>query len=170
MRVFIIGYMGSGKTTIGKRVAKRLSMNFVDMDIHIEGKMHKTVTQIFGEMGEERFRELERKCLLEVSEYENVIISTGGGAPCFFDNMELMNASGITIYLHLSPNILAERLKTTNLLNRPILANYQGDKLKDYIASTLAKREIFYLQAQVKVNGTDKEIADKIINYLSQKM
>ena len=170
MRVFLIGYMGSGKTTIGKRVAERLRMNFVDMDTHIEGKMHKTVAQIFSEAGEEKFRELERKCLLEVSEYENAIISTGGGAPCFFDNMDVMNSRGITIYIHLSPGALADRLKTTNLLNRPILANYQGHDLEKYIASALEKREIFYLQAKIKVNGSDKEMEEKIISCIRRKM
>ncbi len=168
-RIFLIGYMGSGKTTIGKRVAKRLNMNFVDMDTHIEGKKHKTISQIFNEMSEERFRELERECLLEVSDYKNAIISTGGGAPCFFDNMEVMNSRGITIYINLTPGEIAARLKTTNLNERPVLAKLQENELEVFIATALEKRETFYNRATLKVSGTDKEIEEKIISYILQQ-
>lgn len=168
MRIFLIGYMGSGKTTIGKIVASRLGLCFVDMDTFIESKEHKTVPQIFSEMGEEKFRELERKCLMEVSDYENVIISTGGGAPCFFDNMEIMNLKGTTVYIKLTPKELSDRLKTTNIHNRPILANYQGDDLEAFIALNLEKREPYYNLAQKQVSGTDEEINDQIIEFLLQ--
>ncbi|MHB9055550.1 MAG: shikimate kinase [Paludibacteraceae bacterium] len=170
MRIFLIGYMGSGKTTIGQIVATNLNLNFMDMDAHIENKEHKTVAQIFSELGEEKFRELEHKCLLEVAEYENVIISTGGGAPCFFDNMVIMNTKGDTIYIHLTPKELANRLKTTTIHKRPLLAKYQGNDLEAFIASNLEKRESFYNQAKLKVNGTDEEIIDKITNYLLCKV
>ncbi|MFV0392624.1 MAG: shikimate kinase [Paludibacteraceae bacterium] len=166
MRVFLIGYMGSGKTTIGKVVAKRLGLGFVDMDAHIENREHKSVAQIFCELGEAKFRELERKCLHEVSEYDEVVISTGGGSPCYFDNMEVMNRQGISIYLNLSSEQLAKRLRTTNLLKRPILAQYKGKDLEKFISDTLEKREIFYGKAHLNVDGTDEEIADKIVDYL----
>lgn len=169
MLIFLIGYMGSGKTTIGRLVAKRMSMNFADMDAHIESKVGKSVAEIFSEMGEENFRKLERDCLLEVADFENTIISTGGGAPCFFDNMEIMNSRGDTIYICLTPKQLASRLRTTNLNDRPVLASYQGDDLEKFIASALHKREIFYNQAKIKVSGTDSQIADKIIKYLQGK-
>lgn len=167
MRLFLIGYMGSGKTTIGRIIARRLKLNFVDMDAHIEQNQFKTVSQLFSEFGEERFRQLERKCLLEVSAYENTVISTGGGAPCFFDNMDVMNQAGETIYIKLTPKELGDRLKTTNIRKRPILASYQGDDLEAYIAVNLEKREPFYNQAKHVFSGTDKEIVEKIVNHFS---
>ena len=90
-RIFLIGYMGSGKTSMGKLLATQLSYDFVDLDAYIETKYHKTVSQIFAEMGESKFREIERKCLRLVGEFEKTIISTGGGSPCYFDNMEYKN-------------------------------------------------------------------------------
>ena len=92
-RVFLVGYMGAGKTTVGKELAKLAGLSFIDLDYYIEGRYHKAVSQIFAERGEEAFREIERNMLHEVAEFEDVLISTGGGAPCFFDNMEFMNAS-----------------------------------------------------------------------------
>ena len=101
-RVFLVGYMGAGKTTVGKELAKLAGLSFIDLDYYIEGRYHKAVSQIFAERGEEAFREIERNMLHEVAEFEDVLISTGGGAPCFFDNMEFMNASGTTVYLKVS--------------------------------------------------------------------
>ena len=162
MRIFLIGYMGSGKTTIGRVVAERLGLSFVDMDAHIESKYHKTVAQIFSEFGEEKFRKMERKCLLEVADFEDVVISTGGGAPCFFDNMDVMNEKGETVYIRLTPKELSIRLKTTTLHKRPILASYQGDDLEKFIASNLEQRERFYTQAKHTVSGMDKVIEEQI--------
>ena len=110
-RVFLVGYMGAGKTTVGKELAKLAGLSFIDLDYYIEGRYHKAVSQIFAERGEEAFREIERNMLHEVAEFEDVLISTGGGAPCFFDNMEFMNASGTTVYLKVSVEELAKRLE-----------------------------------------------------------
>lgn len=170
MRIFLIGYMGSGKTTIGRDVAERLSLNFVDMDAHIENQQRKTVAEIFTELGEGKFRELERNCLLEVSDYENVVIATGGGAPCFFNNMEIMKAAGETFYINLNPKVLSDRLKTTPIQNRPILANYDGDDLEEFVASALQEREPFYNRAKHVVSGTDQEVEDKIVEYMQEKL
>lgn len=163
MRIFLIGYMGSGKTTIGRVVAERLNLSFVDMDARIESQQFKSVAQIFSDLGEEKFRELERSCLLEVSDFEDAVISTGGGAPCFFDNMDIMNEKGETVYISLTPKELSDRLKTTKIYKRPILASYQGDDLEKFIATNLEKRETFYNQAKLKVSGTDEEIEEKIV-------
>lgn len=167
MRIFLIGYMGSGKTTIGRRVAKRLELNFVDMDAHIEGRHHKTVAEIFSELGEDKFRELERNCLLEVAEYENVLIATGGGTPCFFDNMDVMNEKGETIYICLTPKELSDRLKATNIRKRPILASYKGNDLEAFISANLAEREPFYIRAKHVVSGTDEEMEEKIVEMMN---
>lgn len=161
-RIFLIGYMGSGKTTIGKLLAARLGYSFVDMDKHIEEKEFKSVSQIFAEKGEAEFRLIEQKCLHEVAEFENIVISTGGGAPCFFDNIRFMNAHGTTIYLKLSAAELADRLESSRANKRPLLAERKGEELQQFIAEGLAKREPFYEQAAYPVSGDIDEIVDKI--------
>ena len=105
-RIIFIGYMGSGKTTVGKALSKELGLPFYDLDWYIESRMHKTVKQLFDSVGEEGFREIERNMLHEVAEFEDVIISCGGGTPCFFDNIDYINQQGDTIYLKASPEVL----------------------------------------------------------------
>ncbi len=166
-RIFLIGYMGSGKSTIAKMLANRLGIEYIDMDLHIEQKQFKSVAQLFSEIGEEKFRLLEQQCLHEVSEFENVIISTGGGAPCFFDNMQYMNTRGLTVYLKLSADELAERLEHSHAGKRPLLADRKGKELQKFISGELAKREPYYSQATISVNGNDDEILSKICEYLS---
>ena len=98
-RIFLIGYMGAGKTTMGKELSKQSGLSFIDLDHFMEGRYRKTVRQLFEEKGEETFRQIEKKALHEVADFENVVISTGGGTPCFFDNMAYMNSIGTTVYL-----------------------------------------------------------------------
>lgn len=169
MRIFLIGYMGSGKTTIGRKVARKLNVGFVDMDVHIEHKYRKTVPDIFAEYGEEQFRTLERECLFEVAQYDRVVVATGGGTPCFFDNMELMNRWGDTIYIQLTPAELSRRLRRTPLYKRPLLAGRQGDDLEAFIALNLAKREPFYNGAKLKVSGSDEEIERQIVRLIEER-
>jgi shikimate kinase len=166
-RIFLIGYMGSGKTTIGKLLAEKLGYSFIDMDSHIEESQFKTVTQIFSELGEERFRLLERECLHEVAEFEDVVISTGGGAPCFFDNIDYMNSHGLTVYLNLSPAQLTERLEASKANKRPLLAERKGEELQQFIADGLAKRDPFYSKAILTVNANDEDVLLQICNFIS---
>ena len=161
-RIFLIGYMGSGKTSMGIKLAENLGLTFVDMDHHIEEKYHKTVSQIFEESGQDAFRKMEQDCLHEVAEFENCVIATGGGAPCFYDNMTFMNAHGLTVYLNLSSEQLAARLEMSRAGKRPLIANKQGDELRQFIAEGLSAREVFYKQAKVSVSGTDDEILANI--------
>jgi len=167
-RIFLIGYMGSGKTTIGKLVAARLGYSFVDMDAHIEEKQFKSVSRIFAEKGEAEFRLLEQKCLHEVAEFEDVVISTGGGSPCFFDNVEYMNNSGITIYLKLTAAELAERLELIGVSKRPLLANRKGEELRQFIAEGLGKREPFYSKATYSLSGGIDETVDNICKLVAK--
>ena len=109
-RVFLVGYMGVGKTTIGKILSKELDVEFIDLDKYIENRYRKTIQEIFSEKGEDKFRIIEREMLREVSTFQNVLISTGGGTPCFFDNMEVMNRRGITVYVKASVEQLVSRL------------------------------------------------------------
>lgn len=147
-RIFLIGYMGAGKTTVGKDLANRLGLSFIDLDSHIETRYHKTVGQIFAEKGEEAFRDIERRMLREVAMFEDVLISTGGGAPCFFDNMEFMNTSGTTVYLKVSVEELARRLESCKT-TRPVLKGRSGGELRTFIAETLDKRTPFYSKAAI---------------------
>ena len=166
-RIFLIGYMGSGKTTIGKMLAKRLGYNFIDMDKHIEEKEFKTVAQIFAERGEPEFRLIEQKCLHEVAEFENTVISTGGGAPCFFDNIKFMNEHGLTVYLKLTPAELSNRLETSRTNKRPLLAERKGEELLEFIAEGLSKREPYYEQASHSIPGNNETIVEEIYDLIA---
>ena len=168
-RIFLIGYMGSGKTTVGKLLAARLGYSFIDMDVHIEEKLFKSVSQIFTELGEEHFRLLEQQSLHEVAQFDQVVISTGGGAPCFFDNMEYMNKQGATVYLKLSPAELAERLETSHANKRPLLANRKGEELQQFIAEGLEGREAYYAKATYTVSGEIESTVSQICVFIGNK-
>lgn len=146
-RIFLIGYMGAGKTTLGKAFAREMGLNFIDLDWYIEERYHKTVQQLFSERGEEGFRELERKMLHEVAEFEDVIVSAGGGTPCFFDNMEYMNTCGDTVFLDVASEVLFHRLKVARQ-QRPLLANKSDEELMNFICEALQKRHPFYSKAK----------------------
>jgi shikimate kinase len=138
--------MGSGKTTVGRQLAKKLNLQFIDMDSYIENRYHKSISAIFEEKGEAGFREIERKALHEIVDFEHVVISTGGGMPCFFDNMAVMNQTGVTIYLEASVDELAERLMKGKQ-QRPLIEGKTPEEITEFIATSLAGREAFYLQA-----------------------
>ena len=151
-RIFLIGYMGAGKTTLGKAFARAMGLTFVDLDWYIEERFHKTVSQLFAERGEEDFRELEKRMLHEVAEFENVVISTGGGTPCFFDNMEYMNSMGDPVFLDVDVNVLFRRLKVAKQ-QRPLLANKNDEELMAFIQEALQKRLPYYTKAKHVFNG-----------------
>ena len=161
VRIFLTGYMGAGKTTLGKAFARQMNIPFVDLDWYIEERFHKTVGELFTERGETGFRELERNMLHEVAEFENVVISTGGGAPCFFDNMEFMNRTGKTVFLDVHPDVLFRRLRVAKQ-QRPILQGKQDDELKEFIIRALEKRTPFYSQAQYVFNADELEDRSQI--------
>ena len=165
-RIFLIGYMGSGKTTVGQLLATRLGYNFIDMDTYIEEKQFKSVHQIFVELGEAKFRLLEQHCLHEIADFDHVIISTGGGAPCFFDNMNYMNEHGISIYLKLSPEQLAVRLGDSHTNKRPLLAERKGEELLRFIREGLELREPYYSQASFCVTGDVESSIAQICNFV----
>ncbi len=167
-RIYLIGFMASGKTTIGKLLAEALNLDFIDLDFLIEKRFHKSVSQIFQQEGEKRFREIERNILQEVSEMENVVIATGGGTPCHFDNIKLMNRTGITFYLYFTPLALTQRLELTNKAKRPLIANLSKKQLIEYIEKVLPQRETYYNQADYKVQGTDDELVKQILNIVNK--
>lgn len=152
MRIYLVGYMGCGKSTIGRKIADLLGICFVDLDKYIEERYFKTVPAIFAEEGETGFREKERHSLLEVSQFENIVIGTGGGAPCFFDNMELMNTNGVTVYIAPDTDVLATRLIKSKT-ERPLIAGKSREELISFINDALMKRSPFYEKSQVIIRG-----------------
>ena len=146
-RIILIGYMGAGKTTVGKALAKELRMPFYDLDWYIESRMHKTVKAIFDERGEAGFRKIEHNMLHEVAEFEDIIISCGGGTPCFFDNIDYMNRQGETVYLKATPEVLYGHLKMGKTI-RPLLLNKTADEVQVFIREQLAQRESYYSKAK----------------------
>ncbi len=159
--VYLIGFMGSGKTTLGHDLAKRLRCRFVDMDKELENKHQLLIPEIFGKFGEEQFRSWESELLQKLSLEKNLVVATGGGLPCFHKNMELLNQSGITIYLKLSTETIFERLSKRRG-NRPLILSFSDAELKEYIQSTLANRESVYMQSKYTVNAELISVEDLI--------
>ena len=153
--------MGAGKTTVGKALAEDLGLTFYDLDWYIENRMRKTIKQIFDESGEEGFRKIEHNMLHEVAEFENVIISCGGGTPCFFDNMDYMNEQGETLYLKASPEVLYGHLRMGKSV-RPLLLNKTPVVVKVFIQEQLQKREPFYNKAKHILDVSLMDNFDKI--------
>ncbi len=161
IRIILIGYMGAGKTTVGKALAQELNLTFYDLDWYIEERYRRTVPQLFAERGEAGFREIEKRVLHEVAEFEDVVISSGGGTPCFFDNMDYMNGQARTVYLKASTDVLFRHLKMGKT-ERPLLKNKTDEELKQYIQDSLAAREPFYRKAQYMLDVTLLENYEKI--------
>lgn len=145
-RIILIGFMGSGKTTLGRALAKALGLTFIDLDNYIELRYCKSINQIFAERGEDGFRNIERTLLHEVCEFEDVIISSGGGTPCFFDNIDYMNAQGTTIYLQVPNDRLLTRLKIARN-RRPLLKDKNDEEIEQFITEQIQRREPFYTKA-----------------------
>ena len=139
--------MGAGKTAVGRALARQYGIEHIDLDWRIEQRFHTKIADMFAEIGEEKFRQRERNMLHEVMQMEDVIVSLGGGTPCFFDNMEQMNAVGQTIYLQCSVETLVKRIILSQN-KRPIVANKTREELEIFVAEHLVEREPFYMQAQ----------------------
>lgn len=160
-RIILIGYMGSGKTTVGKALSKDTGMMFYDLDWYIESRMRKSVPQLFAERGEDCFRKLEYNMLHEVAEFEDVIISCGGGTPCFFDNMDYLNEQGDVLYLKATPDVLYRHLLMAKV-ERPLLKGKSPEELIAYITEHLKEREPFYTKARYTLDVSLLDNYDKI--------
>jgi shikimate kinase len=163
--IFLIGFMGCGKTTLGRKLAARLNYTFIDLDHLLEEQAGMSVAEYFASFGETAFRLAEAEVLKNTAYPENAVISTGGGLPCFFDNMQWMKAKGQVVYIKLSPKTLANRLEHGKE-ERPLLRDKQGDELINFISTKLTEREAFYMQAQVIADGLNLT-ADKMVEVLS---
>ena len=141
-------------------------MTFIDLDEYIEKKLLKTVTELFEELGESEFRKIERDTLREVAQFDNCLIATGGGTPCFFDNMEFMNGMGDTVYLRTSVRELRDRLKMSRT-KRPLISQKTDEELEDHIALMLEKRENCYLKAKFILDTDDLNPNNLMSSYLA---
>ncbi|MFM8744852.1 MAG: shikimate kinase [Cytophagales bacterium] len=160
MKIFLIGLPGSGKTTLGKQLAERLNIRFVDLDTEIEKSEGESIALIFKRFGEDHFRKAESTQLQKWANLnEDFVMATGGGAPCFFDNMEVMNQSGTTIFLDVPAKEIAKRISGQSV-NRPLLLNLSFEELKDKIEFLRSQRKPFYRIAKHTCKGDAITLAD----------
>lgn len=159
--------MGAGKTTIGKALSKRIDKPFYDLDCYIEGRMHKTVKQLFDEKGEDGFRKIEYNMLHEVAEFEDIILSCGGGTPCFFNNIDYMNNCGNTLYLKATPDVLYKHLQMGKTV-RPLLLNKSEEETLLFIKKQLKEREVFYQQAKYTLDISLMDSLEKVNKSVQQ--
>lgn len=156
-RIYLIGYMYSGKSTIGRRLAQRMGMAFLDLDVAIEERYHTTIPLIFQKYGEEAFRKMEREVLQQSTLEENVVISTGGGTPCHFDNMDCILKNGTAVYLEMSYEAILERMAQSRK-QRPLFAGKTPDERQQIVQDHLQQRTPYYAKAQVTVDAFNPDI------------
>lgn len=156
--IYIIGFMGSGKTTAGKKLALLLGWSFIDLDKKIEEHTGKTIPEIFSQNGEDYFRDIESQVLKNLLYQTDTIISTGGGTPCYSDNMDVMLDTGLTLYLKLTPGQLKNRL-TGSKTKRPLIKNLDPVGLQSFIEEKLANRESCYNRSDIIIEGIAPDIS-----------
>lgn len=168
--VFIIGMPASGKTTFGRALARKLGRQFIDLDFCIAQRFHATVGELFARDGEEAFRRREAAMLREVGELDDVVVSCGGGTPCFSENMEYMNGRGLTVCLRATPERLRERM----LLGgdrRPLVKGKTEEEIDAYIARTLEERRPYYSMARISLESSrledKRQIAGTVADFLA---
>lgn len=157
MRVILVGFPGSGKSSVGKKLAAKLGCDFLDLDDAFEEKYHISIADFFAKYSEKAFRSCEREVLLDKLQLDNVVISSGGGTPCFADNMDTMKQFGIVVYIKMAEASLFDRLSHAKR-PRPLVQNLTPEELQEFIATNLPKRETFYQQAHLTVKGESIDI------------
>ena len=159
MKIFLVGMMGSGKTSAGKKLAKLLSYQFIDVDEYIKEKEGKSISDIFNELGEDIFRKLEHQNLLNLLHLKDAVISTGGGLPIYHGNMELMNKHGKSIYLQAEPAFLRSRL-INQKENRPLISSLKNEEIEPFLANMLKMREHYYGKAHFTIASKSLNVND----------
>lgn len=168
-KLYLIGLPGSGKTTLGKRLARQLNTTFLDLDLAIEQHEGKPIKDLFKEKGEDYFRQAESATLKKIStNFPSFVMATGGGTPCFHENMEVMNQSGTAIYLDVPASEIARRILSSTSAERPLLAGLGKDALKDKIEFLRTHRAPFYKQASVTISKVNITL-DDILATLERK-
>lgn len=168
MHIYLIGFMGSGKSYTGRQLAQRLNRQFIDLDDWIEQDEGLSIQEIFEQRGEMHFREAEAEAVRQMDEEPAAVIATGGGTPCFHQNMEWMNANGLTVYLNTSPEVLFQRLKNGRDY-RPLIRSMSDENLRAFIVHKLQERTPYYQQASiVYAQATCKEaVAEELAHQFS---
>lgn len=165
-KIFLIGFMGSGKSTLGKKIAKQIGYSFFDLDAEIENDEKRTITEIFNSDGEKYFRNLESKKISSLKDnHNNLVVALGGGTPCFNNNIETIKELGPTIYLKYNSGILASRLLNAKT-KRPLIANKTNEEVKVFVEELLRERELFYLQSSLRIEGnniTSNQVVDLLL-------
>ena len=164
--IVLVGFPGSGKSTVGRRLASRLSLPFYDTDSYFETKYHITVSDFFSKYGEDFFRICEKSVLEELLSLPPCVIATGGGLPCHGDAMQLINESALSVYIKLSQKSLFDRLLHSKKV-RPLLFGKTSEELLAYIEETLLQREVFYSRATICVKGENMDV-DALVNSLQR--
>jgi shikimate kinase len=164
MIIFLVGFMGSGKSTVGRGLARRLGYTFIDMDTRLEGEYGMSINEIFEKLGEKAFREMENNLLKEMTSLQDVVISTGGGLPCTGNNMDLINRKGVSIYLQMEPSALLDRL-SRGKSRRPLIRHLTRHELETFINEKLREREPVYMRAHHTVNGLNVDM-DSLVGIL----
>lgn len=152
MKIFLIGFMGCGKSTLGRKLATKMGYDFIDLDHEIEKEIGSSIGAYFAAQGETIFRTLESKTLKEFDYPTNCVIATGGGTPCYFDNMDWINNNGLSVYIELSPLALAKRLEHGKD-KRPLLKDMNEAALIAFITDKLEERGPFYNSAALSISG-----------------
>ena len=165
MRLYLIGYMGTGKSTLGRKIAKRTELPFFDTDKMVEEAEGATVADIITFAGEEYFRKAERRALEQTAEVESAVVSTGGGLPIWGDNMEWIEAHGVSIYLQRAPEQILSRLSPHGRQKRPKLRGLNDEELVAFMTANMAEREPFYSQAKYCVDCVERSDAE-LIDYI----
>jgi shikimate kinase len=166
MRIFVVGFMGSGKSTLIKEIGLKLNLKQLDLDNLIEKRANLNINDIFALKGEKFFRKLEGVCLRELHESDNFILASGGGTPCYYDNMLVMNNLGLTVWLNTPKEVINKRLLEEPQL-RPLVKNLSPEKLQIFIDEKLEERTQFYAQAKIITDPTLEsidELISKIVN------
>lgn len=167
-KFFLTGYMGSGKSTVGEKLAAKLKYDFIDLDKLIESDYKQSIPEIFATKGEKEFRAMEHNTLKRVIEKNNVVVACGGGTPCYYNNMELMSNNGVNVYIKMSVDTLVDRL-TNAKEKRPLIENKTPTELRSFIKRQLEKREDVYHKAQYTVKGKDLNV-DELALFVKEQV
>jgi len=166
-RIYLVGFMGVGKSTIGKKLAHKLNFNFIDLDNIFEEKYKISIDSFFKKYDEKLFRKMENELLLSTFDKTNTVISTGGGTPCYFDAMNKINGKGISIYIKMLPSSIAYRLSEAKR-KRPLIGDIKNEDLLNFITRSLKEREPVYKKALMHINGLHVDI-DDIVEQLKKE-